>query len=431
MPSDLPEPKLVLSDPVARDLAAQFGTPLYVFSESVFRQRIRSFRQAFQAVEPNSILGFASKANSTLAVLKIAAQEGCLIDVASEGEFRAALAAGIPGSQCYLHGNNKSRQELCFALDNDIDHIVVDNFQELQTLAELGTKTKLVLRLAPGVDPVTHKKIRTGQNDTKFGFPVETEVIDRAAAFIKEHNLNLYGLHCHVGSQLMDEEAQLTGGVTLAEVGLRLKDHFGLTIQLLNMGGGLGVSYLPDQSPLTFDQFNQNVVPPVRAELNKINPSATIMQEPGRALAADAGVTLYQVGALKPVQIETGPKTFVVVDGGLADNPRPGLYNAEYSMSVVPQQDRDSAGIATFTVAGRHCETDILFPDVNLRSDVQPGDLLQVKTTGAYNSSMASNYNRYRRPATVLIREGKDPTIIQRTETWEEMIARDSVPEDL
>ena len=431
MSSGLLEPKLVLSDDAARQLAIEFGTPLYVFSEQVFRERIRAYTQAFSQVEQNFALGYASKANSTLAVLKIASQEGCLIDVASEGEFRAALAAGIPGDRCYMHGNNKSKAEICFALDNNIDHIVVDNFAELEALANLQTKVKVVLRFAPGVDPVTHKKIRTGQNDTKFGFPVEAEVIDRAASFVKEHGVNFYGLHCHVGSQLMDHEAQLTGGTILADVAKRFQDHHGLTTQLLNIGGGLGVSYIPEQQPLSLTDFNKAVIPPVRSRLNAVNPDATLMQEPGRSVAADAGVTLYRVGALKPVNVETGPKTFVVVDGGLADNPRPGLYSADYSMTAVPAESRANAPLNTFTIAGRHCETDILFPDVELRNDVQPGDLIQIQTTGAYNSSMASNYNRYRRPATVLLRTDGTSQIVQRPESWEEMIARDQLPEDL
>lgn len=433
MPTGSPEPKLVLTDEQARDLADRFGTPLYVFDESVFRQRIRSFQSAALAAGgPKTLLGFASKANSTLAVLRIANQEGCLIDVASEGELRAALAAGIPAKNTYLHGNNKSLDELKFALEVGVDHIVLDNLLEIQNLGRLNPKTPVALRLAPGVDPATHAKIRTGQFDTKFGIPALDLQFDEAVRAIKDQNLDLIGLHCHVGSQLMTGESQRQGAETLARYAQRLKTLHQIEIRLLNLGGGLGVSYLPGQEPHTFQTYNQSVLPAAREILDQVNPDAYLMQELGRALAADAGVTLYRVGPVKTTPAAHADKTYVVIDGGLADNPRPALYGAAYSMAVIPASPRPEAPTKNVTVSGRHCETDLLFPDVPLRQDVQPGDLLQVFTTGAYNSTMASNYNRYRRPATVLLRGQDQPSVlIQRPETWEEMIARESLPEDL
>ncbi len=425
------EPKLVLTEDQVRTLAAQFGTPLYVFSEAVFRQRIQSFQTAFKSIDPNARLGYASKANSTLAILKMASQEGCLIDVASEGELRAALAAGIPADQTYLHGNNKSLAELQLAVESGVDHIVVDNHLEIQTLASLSAKTPVVLRLAPGVDPATHAKIRTGQFDTKFGIPALDHQVDQAVQAIKDHGLELIGLHCHVGSQLMTGESQRQGGESLARYAHRLKEVHGVQIRILNLGGGLGVSYLPGQEPHSFQTYNQAVVPPAREILDQVNPEAVIMQELGRAFAADSGVTLYRIGPVKTAPLDQGDKTYVVVDGGLADNPRPAYYGAAYSMQVTPAEPRPPVETKTVTVSGRHCETDVLFPDVELRQDLRSGDCLQVFTTGAYNSSMASNYNRYRRPPTVLLRQNGSATLIQRSETWEEMVARESIPEGL
>lgn len=423
--------KLVLSDDQTRSLSQAYGTPLYVFSEPVFRSRIRGFRDALLAQDPRARLGYATKANSNLAVLRIAASEGCLLDVASEGELEAALHAGVPGSSCYLHGNNKTEAEILLAIENKLDHIVVDNFEELAKHARLQTPLPLVLRLAPGVDPKTHAKIRTGQNDTKFGFPLDDETLDQALEQIKHAGLDWAGVHCHVGSQLMDGTSQREGALALVEAAARLQSKHELPLRLLNLGGGLGVAYLPNQSPLGFPDFQQSVVPDVRKALDAVNPDAVLMQEPGRALGADAGVTLYEVGAVKEVTTANGHKTYVVVNGGLADNPRPGLYSAYYTVNFIPQEPRDLKETKTVTVAGRHCETDTLFPDIELPADVQEGDLLQVLTTGAYNFSMASNYNRYPRPAMVLLRTEGSADIVHRPETWDEMFGRETVPEGL
>ncbi|MCO5298231.1 MAG: diaminopimelate decarboxylase [Fimbriimonadaceae bacterium] len=428
-----------LSEPVARALAAEFGTPLYVLDERHFRARIRAYRSALEASYPRTEVAFASKANGTLAVLAIAHAEGCLVDVASEGELRGALAAGVPASRCHLHGNNKSLGELRFALASGIGQIVIDHFGEIEavhTLArELGVRPECVLRLAPGVDPVTHHKISTGQADTKFGFNIADGSAERALARCLELGLDVAGFHCHVGSQLLDPEAQRSGGETLARFAARMKAELKYETRTLNVGGGLGVRYLDDHEPMDVQPYCQLVAGAVRAGLEGSGLEPLLVHEPGRSLVAESGVTLYTVGVVKTVPIGEGrTRTYAGVDGGLSENPRPALYGAKYTVERVARTpDRPGVALpeAPFTVSGKHCETDQLFEDVSLPADLAAGDLLQVLCTGAYNASMASNYNRYPRPATVLLRPDGTRTVVQRRDAWDEMFARETVPDDL
>ncbi len=418
---------LRLSDDRVRELASH-GTPLYVLDESLIRHKITLYREALAASWGQTRLGYASKANSTSAVLKIAASEGCWIDVASEGEFRAALLAGIDPAQCYAHGNNKSRTELEFALAQGIGMIVADSFEEISLLASLGAKTPLLLRLAPGVDPKTHGKISTGQDDTKFGFNVSDGSGQRAVEACRGAGLNLIGVHCHVGSQLLDPTAQITGGEVIAQFGQEVFPALGLELKIVNVGGGLGVRN-SDESPLAIQEYCQRVADAIRAV---VSDDVILMHEPGRSLVAEAGVTLYQVGNVKDVPSRShGTRRYVAVNGGLADNPRPALYGAKYELSLTPQEPRDLQASQRTTVSGRHCETDKLFEDVPLPGCVRAGDCVQVFGTGAYNSSMASNYNRYPRPATLLIRLDGSVSEIQRAETWEQVLGREVLPEDL
>lgn len=421
----------------ARELAAKVGTPLYVIDEAHLRSRIRRYRDAFKACWPKAELAYASKANSTLAVLAIAYQEGCTIDVASEGELRAALAAGVPASHCHMHGNNKSIEEIRYAIEAGVSHIVIDNFQEIDDLGsriEDRGSTEFVLRLAPGVDPVTHHKISTGQADTKFGFNIADGSAEKALLRCMEIGLPVVGFHCHVGSQLLDPEAQEVGGELIAQFAVRMKQAHGFSATYLNVGGGLGVKYLDEHEPMPVEDYCNLICKSVARALEGSGLDPILGQEPGRALIAESGVTLYTVGVVKTVPSPSkGTRTYVVVNGGLADNPRPAMYGAKYEVDLVSRiADRGSAGNEMVcTVSGRHCETDMLFEDVRLPADVGPGDLLQVLCTGAYNSSMASNYNRYPRPATILIRESGEPMIVQRADSWEEMLARELIPEDL
>jgi diaminopimelate decarboxylase len=458
------DPRYRLTEQLARELAATYETPLYVIDESHLRLRIRRYQEAFRAVWPNSELSYASKANSTLAVLAIAHQEGCVIDVASEGELRAALAAGVPASHCHLHGNNKSVREIEFSLESGIAHIIVDNFKEISDIASLlkaqrsTLNASFVLRLAPGVDPITHHKISTGQADTKFGFNIADGSAEKALTQCLELGLPVIGFHCHVGSQLLDPEAQQVGGELIAKFAVDMKARHDFTTTYINVGGGLGVKYLDEHEPMPVEDYCRLITDSVRSALAGSGLKPVLGQEPGRALIAESGLTLYTVGAVKDVPSPTrGTRTYVTVDGGLADNPRPVMYGAKYAVERIAREseltskpeskpphagrtsemvkvERPPSGgsdISTVTISGRHCETDMLFEDVQLPPDTGPGDLLQVLCTGAYNSVMASNYNRYQRPKTALIRADGSHQLVQRSETWDEMLAREILPKDL
>lgn len=417
-----------LGDDAAVELAAKFGTPLYVVDEAHFRARIRETLGALRDVWPDSSISFASKANSTLALLAIAASEGCTIDAASEGELRAAMQAGVPASRCHLHGNNKGRGEILFALESGIGMVMADHLSELATLAELGSRAPIALRLAPGVDPVTHAKISTGQADTKFGFNIADGSAEAALLRALDLNLDVVGFHCHVGSQLLDPTAQISGGELIAEFAKTMKAKHGFAASYLNFGGGLGIRYTSADQPIPVREYASAVGGAISRALDGSGLSPHLEQEPGRSLVGESGVTLYRVGVRKTVpRAFQGTRTYLSVDGGLSDNPRPALYGARYEVLNVGR----TGPTAEFTVSGKHCETDKLFEDVQLSADTCEGDLLQVLSTGAYGSSMASNYNRYPRAATVLLRPGGEAALVQRRDSWAEMFSREYVPEGL
>ncbi len=425
------ESRWIPDSDVVRELGKQFGTPLYVLSEEHFRQRIKDYQTAFKNADPNGEITFASKANSVLSVLKIAYGEGCLIDAASEGELRAALAAGVPASKCHMHGNNKSRAEIEFALASGIGQIVIDNFEELELINQIGNGVEAILRLAPGVLPITNKKISTGQQDTKFGFSIQDGSAEQAVKFCVSHDVNLVGIHCHVGSQLLDPEAQIAAGQVMAEFARLMNERHGFVCKILNVGGGRAVRYV-NENPVDLNKYCSRLVEGIRSALEESGLEPKLVQEPGRALIAEAGVTIYRVGAIKAVTLESGAKQrYVVVDGGLADNPRPAMYDAVYEAIAVSGDGREFGELTQARVSGRHCETDLLIDEVELPNDLKSGDFVVVLTTGAYSSSMASNYNRYPRPATVLVRESGLFDVVQEPERFEDMLARERIPGDL
>ncbi len=438
-----------LTETQAKELASTYGTPLYVVDEAHFRAKIKRYRADRRRQCQNSEITFASKANSTLALIAIADSEGCGIDVASEGELRAAIAAGVKPSNCHLHGNNKQPAEIRFALEVNVGQIVVDHFTEIETLATMleGERTKVVLRLAPGVDPVTHAKISTGQADTKFGFNIADGSAEAATVRCVELGLPLIGFHCHVGSQLLDPEAQRAGGELIARFASKMAERHGFTAEYINVGGGLGVKYLDEHNPMPVEDYCRLIAEAVLPPLRAVELDPVLAQEPGRSLIAESGVTLYKVGAIKTVPTKgEAHRTYVAVDGGLSDNPRPAFYGSKYTVERVARASaapdwipprkqetvKSSDGSAVLaTISGKHCETDRLFEDITLPLDVAEGDLLQVLVTGAYNSSMASNYNRYPRPATALLLQNGGHVLIQRQDSWDEMFARETVPEGL
>lgn len=425
------ESRWIPDSDLVRELAGTFGTPLYVLDEHRIRRRIREYRRAFLTVDPDGEITYASKANSVLAVLRIANSEGCLIDVASEGELRAAIMAGVPPSKCHFHGNNKSQSEIEYAIESGIGQIVVDNFIELDLIASISNEVEVILRLAPGVLPITNKKISTGQQDTKFGFSIGSGAAEQAVEFCLANGIRLVGIHCHVGSQLLDPEAQISAGKALAEFARSMLERHGFECKILNVGGGMAVRYVEEQ-PSDLNEYCLRLVEGIRGALEGSGLKPKLVQEPGRALIAEAGVTIYRVGGVKDISLDNGDlRRYVIVDGGLADNPRPAMYDAIYDAVAIAGDGREFATLAPARISGRHCETDTLIDLVELPNDLKPGDYVAVLTTGAYSSSMASNYNRYRRPATVLVREDGRFDVVQIEEKFEDMLARERLPEDL
>jgi diaminopimelate decarboxylase len=413
-------------------LAKEYGTPLYVLDESTVRERCQAFRRAFQRHYPDASVAYAGKALLTLAVVRIMDEEGMHLDVASGGELYTALQAGFPPERITLHGNYKSDAELRLALESGIGRIVVDSLEEVDQLARLAAgraqPVDVLLRLAPGVDPHTHGKISTGQDDTKFGMNVgDGSAAKGVAAILAQPRLRLRGFHAHVGSQLLDTEAHEAAADAVCRFVGTIRDNHGLITEEIVLGGGLGIRYLPDQQPPSVDTFAEAVTVAFCQALDRYQLGRQHLgMEPGRSVVGEAGITLYTVGPMKQVPINEAPgkRTYVAIDGGLSDNPRPLMYEARYQALVA---NRAAAPLTqTVRVSGKHCETDTLLPSVEL-PDVQPGDILAVLTTGAYNYAMASNYNRFTRPAMVLVHNGQADLIVRR-ETWDDLIHCDLLP---
>ena len=312
-------------------------------------------------------------------------------------------------------------------LEARVGHIVIDNFLEIDMLTELtaglSTPQPVLIRVAPGIDPHTHKRISTGQVDSKFGFGVASGAALSAIKRIQEiPGLDLKGIHCHVGSQLLDTECHEASVGIMVDLLIQVKRELGVEFEELNIGGGLGIRYLSGHQPPSLDEFADTVIGVIKGKLDEAGLAyPTLLQEPGRSLIGEAGTTLYAIGSVKEIP---GIRTYLAVDGGLSDNPRPAMYEAKYEAIVANKADQPHETVVT--VAGKHCETDILFWDMPL-ADPQAGDILAVQSTGAYNYAMASNYNRFRRPAVVLVNDGQADLLVQR-ESYEDLVAQDVVP---
>jgi diaminopimelate decarboxylase len=413
---------------VLSDLAHRFGTPLYVLDEQSLRQACRAYRSALERHYPGpSLVLYASKANSSLAVTALVASEGLGLDAVSAGELLTALEGGMPVERIVLHGNNKSADELALALENGVV-VVADNWRDLELLAELARgrtePVPLMLRFTPGIECHTHDYIRTGHLDSKFGFdPDQLESVFRHLAGCRWARLQ--GLHAHIGSQIfaLDPHRDL-GGVLAAA--LKLARSYGLAVPDLNVGGGLGIRYVASDDPPCIDAWVQTVAEAVVAACEQRQLELPrLLCEPGRSLVATAGVTLYQIGSRKEIP---GFSTYLAVDGGMSDNPRPITYQSQYTACLA---DTPSApAVERVTLVGKHCESgDVLLRDLPLPAS-RPGDVLAVLATGAYNASMASNYNRIPRPATVLVCDGR-AELVQRRERPDELLRYDVLPERL
>jgi diaminopimelate decarboxylase len=416
---------LLIGGVVAASLAARFGTPLHVIDEARVRANSRAYVEALRrhAPGPSRVL-FASKALCIVAACQLAHDEGLGLDVVSIGEIYTALQARVPADALVFHGSNKTPEEIAYALEVGVGRFAVDNEYELRLLdrlsSERGQRADVLLRVTPGIEPHTHKAIQTGGVDSKFGFGLLGPDAERAVRLALESpGIHLRGLHCHIGSQILGMEPFLLAARAVIAFAAKMRG-LGLVLDELNLGGGLGIRYLPEQEPPAHDAFVRELMGMVRESLVRDGlPTPMVMLEPGRSIVGDAGVTLYTVGATKAIP---GVRTYVSVDGGMYENPRPALYDARYTAVVATRAaEQPTHRVA---LAGRCCESgDVLIWEADL-PEVREGDLVAVFSTGAYSYSMASNYNRYPRPAVVFARDGGAQVVVER-ETTADLVRHD------
>jgi len=411
-------------------LVEQFGSPLYILDEETLRLACQQYRDTFkQYYQGESQVLYASKAWNCLAICAIAASEGLGIDVVSGGELYTALNAGVTPDKLYLHGNNKSREELVLAIESG-STIVADNWQELRILVEMaeaapGTSAiRIMLRLTPGIECHTHEYIRTGHLDSKFGF--DPNDLDEVFTFVsKQPSLNCVGLHAHIGSQIFERQPHRDLAAVMVQW-LQKAANYGLNVTELNVGGGLGIRYTESDDPPSIEEWVKAICEVVQSACTAANlPLPKLLCEPGRSLIATACITAYTMGSSKVVP---DIRTYVTVDGGMSDNPRPITYQSVYRAVVA---NKVSAPLTqTVTIAGKHCESgDILIKNAQLPK-TEPGDILVIMGTGAYNYSMASNYNRLPRPAAVVVANG-EANLILRRESYQDLIRQDCLPDRL
>ncbi len=407
-------------------LAKEFDTPLYVLDEDLFRKNCQVYKNAIDKYyDGHGLVLYANKSLCTVHTCKVAMDEGLGADVVSGGELYTAIKAGFPMDKIYFHGNNKTDDELRMAVANGVGHIIVDNIWELERLNEIakshGIVQNIMFRIKPGVDAHTHDFIQTGQIDSKFGVALENgEAFEIYEIAHKMSNVNPDGLHCHIGSQIFDVEPFVQAAEIMMNFAGDLKDRLGLVIKKLNLGGGFGIRYTVNDDPVPYDEYIKHVSQTVKdvAALRNLD-IPFILMEPGRSISAPAGITLYTVGSVKDIK---NVRKYVSVDGGMSDNPRYTMYEAEYTAVVANKADKPAD--EKVTVAGKCCESgDLLLKDTMLQK-TESGDILAVLATGAYNYSMSSNYNRIPRPAMVAVRNGEAKVIVKR-ETYEDVIKND------
>lgn len=409
------------------DLAQHYGTPCYVYSEKMIRGRCQEYIQSFKEENVEFEVIYASKAFLVQALCHILKEEGMSLDASSGGEIYIALSAGFPSERIYFHGNNKSENEIKLALEKNIGTIMVDNIHELNMIdnmaGQMGKKIHIMLRIIPGVDTHTHAKIRTGQVDSKFGVPI-AELENVMAVLFQKKNLIYKGLHCHIGSQLLEVKYHLLALEEMVQAMKSVEENFHIRTENLNIGGGLGVKYTDLDNPVPIQEFVNQIVNRTKELCEYQNLHLPkLMIEPGRSIVAEAGITLYQVGAIKEIQ---GLRKYVLVDGGMADNPRPSLYDAKYEALIINKYDKDPE--EHVTIAGKFCESgDILIQNIQLPG-VKSGDLLVFFSTGAYHFAMSNNYNGIPRPPVVLVHNGQHGMMVK-GETYQDLVRNHAIPE--
>ncbi len=407
-------------------LAQKYGTPLYLMDETRIRENCRMYLRAFRRhFGENAQPLYASKAASFKRMYEIMRSEGMGVDVVSAGEIHTAALAGFPMEQAYFHGNNKTDAEIQYAIGQGVGYFVADNHEELDAInriaGALGKQQRVLLRLTPGIDPHTYEAVATGKVDSKFGAAIETGQAEALFQYARTlPNVTLVGFHCHVGSQVFDEDVFERAGQIMLEFVALLRNRYGFATQQLDLGGGYGVRYCESDKQVDIEQRIGEVASSLKASAAALGiPLPTILMEPGRSIVADAGMTLYTVGTVKRIP---GYKNYVSVDGGMTDNPRYALYGSAYTVYAAGRMDEPA--VLHCDVVGRCCESgDIIQPKVAL-PDVRRGDLLAICTTGAYNYSMASNYNRMARPPVVMLTPERD-TLAVRRETLEQLTEND------
>jgi len=406
------------------DLVREFGTPLYVVDEACFRDNCREYREAFAGGE----VIYAGKTMLVKAICRLVEEEGLSLDVASGGELACALAAGFPPSRLYFHGNNKTPAEIRMGVESGVGRFMADNLYELTLIekaaAHLNVRQPVILRVTPGVEAHTHEYIKTGQIDSKFGLPIETgQAMEGIRAALASPRIVLKGIHCHIGSQVFELESFEHTIRIMMDFAAQVAGVTGCVLEELDLGGGLGIYYSGDDSPPSIRGLAEVVLTTVGEAAVRLGlPVPRILVEPGRSIGGPAGTTLYTVGAVKMIP---GVRTYVAVDGGMNDNPRPALYGARYE-ALLANRAADPAGVAV-AVAGNCCESgDMLIHEVFLPAP-RPGDLLAVSATGAYTYSMSMNYNRFPRPAMVLVHQGRVDVIVRR-ESYADVLDHDVMP---
>lgn len=409
----------------AVELAKQYGTPLYVYDVEKIRKNSRAFINAFANTGVEAKVSYASKAFSSLAILQVVKEEGLGLDVVSEGELYTAIKAEFPPEKIQFHGNNKSTHELEMALNYGVGTIIIDNFHEISLLEKLAKeknkRVDVLIRLTPGIESETHRYIMTGNEDSKFGFNVQNGQADEAFKRLHNHShLNFRGIHNHIGSQIFNTKSFTLAANILFDVIKKWYEMERYIPEVINLGGGFGIRYTRDDQPLPNEEYVNAIVNKVKEEATVLDiPVPEIWIEPGRSIVGDSAVTLYEVGSMKHIE---DVRTYVAVDGSMADNIRPALYDAKYEGVIANKATQHPS--ETVSIAGKACESgDMFIWDLQV-PNVEAGDILAIFSTGAYGYSMASNYNRLRRPAVVFVENNESKLVIKR-ESLDDIIKND------
>ena len=413
---------LIIGDIKASDLAKNYGTPLYVMDEQLLLDNCRGYVNAFKVKEENNRVAFAGKAFLTMEMCRLINKEGLYLDVVSGGELFTAYKAGFPMDKIYFHGNNKTADEIEFGIKLGVGRFIVDNIAEMAKINEIAEiynkKQDIYLRLTPGIEAHTHDYIKTGQIDSKFGFaPVGNIIMDAIKKALSLENINLVGLHCHIGSQIFDTEPFKDAAKVMIKFINDIKQETGHYIEELDLGGGFGIYYSEGDNPKEIEEYCEAILDSVNEACNEIGIKKPILTiEPGRSIVANAGTTLYTVGAIKEIP---EVRKYISVDGGMTDNIRPALYGARYEALITNKASEPMD--ENVTIAGKCCESgDILIQDIKIQK-AESGDILAILSTGAYGFSMASGYNKIIRPAVVFVRNGEARVVVKR-QSYDDLI---------